>query len=72
MVHAFWGQPKVLSKYEAILNDAEQEGMKKSLNYGVLFSMQYFCVLSGYGLAFWEGIRLYSSGEITKPGDVIV
>jgi ATP-binding cassette subfamily B (MDR/TAP) protein 1 len=72
MVHAFWGQPKVLAKYEAVLDEAEKEGKKKSLNYGVLFSMQYFCVLSGYALAFWEGIRLYSSGEISQPGDVIV
>ncbi|KAG9519488.1 multidrug resistance protein 3, partial [Aureobasidium melanogenum] len=72
MVHAFWGQPKVLVKYETILDEAEKEGLRKSLNYGVLFSMQYFCVLSGYALAFWEGIQLYSSGEITQPGDVIV
>ncbi|THW62852.1 multidrug resistance protein 3 [Aureobasidium pullulans] len=72
MVHAFWGQPKVLAKYQTILDAAEKEGRKKSINYGVLFSMQYFCVLSGYALAFWEGIRLYSSGEITQPGDVIV
>lgn len=71
MVHAYWGQPKVLKKYEGMLDKAEKEGMKKSLNYGVLFSMQYFCVLAGYALAFWQGIRMYSSGEITEPGDII-
>lgn len=72
MVHAFWGQPKVLAKYETILDRVEKEGRQKSINYGVLFSMQYFCVLSGYALAFWESIRLYSSGAITQPGHVIV
>lgn len=72
MIHAFWGLPKVLAKYDTFLDGAEQEGRRKSVNYGVLFSMQIFFVLSGYALAFWEGIRLYSSGEISKPGDVVV
>ncbi|KAB8067428.1 hypothetical protein BDV29DRAFT_163387 [Aspergillus leporis] len=36
----------------------EQVGRKKSPNYGVLFSIGFFCVYSGYGLAFWQGLRI--------------
>jgi ATP-binding cassette, subfamily B (MDR/TAP), member 1 len=70
-VQAFWSQPKFSAKYEKILVDARTEGFKKSPNYGVLFSTEYFCILSGYGLAFWQGIRRYSSGEIKQSGDVV-
>jgi ATP-binding cassette subfamily B (MDR/TAP) protein 1 len=38
--------------------------------YAVLFSTEFFCIYSAYGLAFWRGIRMYVSGEINQPGQV--
>ncbi|KAF2156892.1 putative ABC transporter [Myriangium duriaei CBS 260.36] len=69
-IHAFGAQPKVASWYEDYLQEAKQEGSKKSVIYGVLFSCQTFLVMSGTALAFWEGFRLYQSGEIKNVGTV--
>lgn len=70
-VHAFWAYPKLARKYEDILHEAGEVGKKKSPNYAVLFSIEFFCIYSGYGLAFWQGVRMYRSGEIGQPGSVI-
>ncbi|PSN71518.1 multidrug resistance protein 1 [Corynespora cassiicola Philippines] len=69
-VHAFWLHPRLARQYDRFLGDAMQVGMKKSKNYAVLFSVEFFCIYSGYGLAFWQGIRMYASGEIAESGDV--
>lgn len=70
-VHAFWAQDKVVKKYDDYLEEAHKEGKKKSPNYGVLFSTEYFCVLAGTALAFWQGFRMYSNGEIESVGKVL-
>ena len=70
-VHAFWAHPKLSADYEGYLAQAKKEGMSLSPWYGVVFSIEYFCVFSGYGLAFWQGIKMYASGEITEPGDIV-
>lgn len=68
--HSFWLHPLLSNKYDSFLGDAMRIGMKKSPNYAVLFSTEFFCVYCGYGLAFWQGIRMYTSGEISESGDV--
>ncbi|KAI8669813.1 Leptomycin B resistance protein pmd1 [Fusarium sp. Ph1] len=70
-VHAFWLQPTMARRYEKFLADMERVGKKKSPNYGVLFATQFFSVYSGYGLAFWQGIRMFARGEIDEPGAVV-
>lgn len=69
-VHAFWLNPLLSRKFDKLLVDAEVIGMKNSPVWAVLFSTEFFCIYSGYGLAFWRGIRMYASGEITQPGQV--
>jgi ATP-binding cassette subfamily B (MDR/TAP) protein 1 len=71
-VHAFWLNPLLSRKYDTYLDEAMVVGMKNSPVYAVLFSTEFFCVYSGYGLAFWQGIRLYFKGEIRESGDVWV
>lgn len=70
-VHAFWAQDKIVQNYEEYLQRARQVGKKKSPSYGILFSTEWFCVLSGTALAFWQGFRMYASGEIGNVGTVI-
>lgn len=70
-VHAFWLHPLMARRYDEKLAQAQREGMKKSIIYGFLFSGQFFCVYSGYGLAFWQGMRMYVSGEIDEPGKIV-
>lgn len=69
-IHAFWAQSKLIAKYDNYLNDAHTEGKKKSVLYGILFSTEYFCVFSGIALSFWQGYRMYRSGEIESVGTV--
>lgn len=70
-VHAFWLQPYMTQRYDELLEQAQHEGRKKSVIYGFLFSGQFFCVYSGYGLAFWQGVRMWVSGEIPEPGQIV-
>ncbi|RYP83762.1 hypothetical protein DL769_001294 [Monosporascus sp. CRB-8-3] len=70
-VHAFWLQPTMAKRYEDFLAELERVGMKKSPNYGVLFSTEFFSVYSGYGLAFWQGVRMFARGEVDEPGDIV-
>ncbi|OAG00999.1 P-loop containing nucleoside triphosphate hydrolase protein [Paraphaeosphaeria sporulosa] len=69
-VHAFWLNPLLARKFDQHLLDARVIGMKNSPVYAVLFSTEFFCIYSAYGLAFWRGIRMYVSGEISQPGQV--
>ncbi|EFQ97875.1 multidrug resistance protein 1 [Nannizzia gypsea CBS 118893] len=70
-VHAFWLQPAMAHRYEDFLAELESVGRKKSPNYGVLFSTEFFCVYAGYGLAFWQGIKMFARGDIQESGDVV-
>ncbi|KAM4065655.1 ABC transporter transmembrane domain-containing protein [Hirsutella rhossiliensis] len=69
--HAFWAFPGLVRRFGAILDRAKRVGDKKSLVYAILFPVEFFCVISGYALAFWQGMRMYSSGEIQNPGTVV-
>jgi ATP-binding cassette subfamily B (MDR/TAP) protein 1 len=70
-VHAYWAHPKLSASYGEYLEQAHKEGMKKSPNFGILFSVEFFCIYSGYALAFWQGVRMYASGEIAQPGSIV-
>ncbi|KAM0560096.1 hypothetical protein ACHAPJ_004056 [Fusarium lateritium] len=67
---AFGAEKKIVKWYDEYLQEAYKEGKKKSLIYGVLFSSQNFLVMSGTALAFWEGFRLFQSGDIPNVGAV--
>jgi ATP-binding cassette subfamily B (MDR/TAP) protein 1 len=69
-VHAFWLNPLLSRKFDKLIDEALVVGMKNSPVFAVLFSTEFFCVYSGYGLAFWQGIRLYFNGTIREAGDV--
>lgn len=69
--HAFWAFPKLSRRFTHILQEAKVVGDKKSLIYAILFPTEFFLIFSGYGLAFWQGMRMYKSGEITEPGTVV-
>ncbi|KPM43758.1 Leptomycin B resistance protein pmd1 [Neonectria ditissima] len=69
--HAFWAYSKLSRKFEDIVDRARVLGKKKPPIWAVLFCIQFFCIYAGYGLAFWQGIRMYHGGEIAEPGDVV-
>lgn len=71
IIHAFWAQGRLSKKFDEFLKAAEDEGKTKSLNLGVMYCIEYFCVFAGYALAFWQGITMYNSGYIDDPGKVM-
>lgn len=71
-IHAFDAADKILARYDDFLKAAHQEGKKKSLNYGILFSIQNFLVTGATALAFWQGYRMFRRGEILSVGTVFV
>jgi ATP-binding cassette subfamily B (MDR/TAP) protein 1 len=70
-VHSFWLHGFLARRYDTFLADAMKVGFGQSPIYAVMFSTEFFCVFCGYALAFWRGIRMYTSGEIKESGDVI-
>lgn len=70
-VFAFGAQEKIVAQYDEYLQAAHQKGKAKSIIFGFLFSSQTFFTIAGTALAFWEGFRLYQSGEIPDVGKVI-
>jgi ATP-binding cassette, subfamily B (MDR/TAP), member 1 len=70
-VHSFWLQPLMSKRYDDLLAEANRIGLHKSPNYGVLFSSEFFCIFCGYALAFWEGMRMYTRGEVHQVGTVV-
>lgn len=71
-IHAFSMRERLVDKYDGYLEKAYQLGLKQSSLLGLLFSSQYTIIQLGMGLAFWQGIRMLASGEISSSGDVFV
>jgi len=60
----------MVTKYDVLLQKAHVEGSKKSLIYGVLFSSETFLIYSMISLAFWQGYRMFISGEVPNVGKI--
>ncbi|KAL4807614.1 P-loop containing nucleoside triphosphate hydrolase protein [Aspergillus unguis] len=69
-VHAFSAQERMITKYDGYLDQARELGKKKTLPYGIMSGTIYFCIFAGNALAFWQGYRMFLSGEIDAVGDV--
>ncbi|KAL5914602.1 hypothetical protein ACKVWC_007219 [Pyricularia oryzae] len=69
-VHAFEMRERLVAKFDEFLVEAHRWGDKISFLFGVLFSAEYTIVYLGYGLAFWQGLRMLSTGEVANSGDV--
>lgn len=69
-VHAFEMRTKLLGTFDEYLVRAHNVGKKISIPFGLLLSTEYCIIYLGYGLAFWQGIKMYASGEIDSPGTI--
>ncbi|KAF7114974.1 hypothetical protein CNMCM5793_000744 [Aspergillus hiratsukae] len=57
-VHAFSAAAKLLAKYDSLAKQSRRLLHAQSWNGALLYSVEFFCVYCGYGLAFWQGVRL--------------
>lgn len=69
-IQAFEMRERLIRKYNEYLTNAHHVGDKISPHFGTLLSAEYCIVYLGYGLAFWQGIQMFSQGEINQPGEV--
>ncbi|RSM18199.1 hypothetical protein CDV31_002924 [Fusarium ambrosium] len=69
-VKAFGLRQRLVARYKEYLEDAYHRGMKKNILYGFAFGGEYSVLYCGMGLAFWQGVRMLSRGEISSIGTV--
>ncbi|KAL8942079.1 MAG: hypothetical protein Q9211_001555 [Gyalolechia sp. 1 TL-2023] len=69
-VQAFWAQDRMIKSYDEYLRLAHKQGSRKSPLLGIVFSSEYFCSYGAVALAFWQGFRMYQSGEVSSIGTV--
>ncbi|CAI6093215.1 unnamed protein product [Clonostachys chloroleuca] len=69
-VHAFEMRSRLVNKFDKYLDEAHGWGKKISPLLGFLFSAEYTIIYLGFGLAFWQGVRMLARGEIDDPGDI--
>ena len=69
-VQAFEMRARLVRKFDEYLMDAHKVGKKNGPLFGALFSAEYTIIYLGFGLAFWQGIRMLARGEIDDPGTI--
>ncbi|RGP59629.1 hypothetical protein FLONG3_11145 [Fusarium longipes] len=67
-VHAFEMRARLVDKFDKHLEEAHTVGKKISILFGLMFSADYTIIYLGFGLAFWQGVHMLASGEITSSG----
>ena len=69
-VQAFEMRARLVNRFDEFLNDAHKIGKKNGPLLGGLFSAEYTIIYLGFGLAFWQGIRMMARGEIEDSGTI--
>ncbi|KAG5936524.1 hypothetical protein E4U53_000210 [Claviceps sorghi] len=69
-VHAFEMRSRLVKKFDNFLVEAHRVGDKISILFGILFSSEYCIIYLGFGLAFWQGIQMFSRGEVKSSGEI--
>ncbi|KAI4595437.1 hypothetical protein KJ359_006782 [Pestalotiopsis sp. 9143b] len=69
-VHSLGARSRLVARYDTYLRRAKALGDKKSPVFGLLFSVEYFLIYAGMGLAFWQGIKMVANQEVPSLGTV--
>ncbi|KAF2683953.1 leptomycin B resistance protein pmd1 [Lentithecium fluviatile CBS 122367] len=72
IVVAFGAEAKLARKHEAFLEKAAKNEKKAAPLMGMMLSPSMMAMYGTYALTFWFGIRQYSRGKLTSPGDIVV
>lgn len=71
-VHAFALWDRLVGDFNKFLQETRRLGNKKSLLFGSLLSAEYCIIYAGFGLCFWQGIKMLAKGELDEPGDIFM
>ncbi|CAG8341177.1 unnamed protein product [Penicillium salamii] len=69
-VHAFGIRSRLIGDFDKFLVASKRLGDKKGPLWGFLFSSEYAIIYAGFGLSFWQGIRMLVSGEVAESGEI--
>ncbi|KAL8393884.1 hypothetical protein RB595_003586 [Gaeumannomyces hyphopodioides] len=69
-VHAFGLRARLMHRFDVYLDEVMGLGRKKNWLYGVMFSGEYTIIYLGVGLAFWQGLKMITEGEVSDIGVV--
>ncbi|ETS84302.1 hypothetical protein PFICI_02327 [Pestalotiopsis fici W106-1] len=69
-VHSLGARTRLVARYDEYLCKAKALGDKKSPIFGLFFSLEYFLIYAGMGLAFWQGIKMVANQEVSSLGTV--
>lgn len=69
-VHAFGLRSRLVRDFDKFLQASRKLGNKKSPLYGVMFSCEYAIIYAGFGLCFWQGIKMLARNEVHNSGDI--
>ncbi|KAJ5155561.1 ABC transporter [Penicillium capsulatum] len=69
-VHAFGLKSRLVKDFDKFLHTSQELGNKKSPIYGIMFSCEYAIIYAGFGLCFWQGIKMLARNEVTNFGDI--
>ncbi|KAF5616467.1 leptomycin B resistance pmd1 [Fusarium tjaetaba] len=59
-IYAFEARDRLVREFDTYLTNAHHVGNRISPSFGTLLSAEYCIVYLGYGLAFWQGIQMFS------------
>lgn len=71
-IHAFGLRARLIEDFNKFLRESHRLGNKKCSLFGFLFSAEYCIIYAGYGLCFWQGIKMLARGEVDESGDVFM
>ncbi|KAL4886137.1 P-loop containing nucleoside triphosphate hydrolase protein [Aspergillus karnatakaensis] len=69
-IQAFGLRSQLIRDFDKFLNASRELGNKKSPLFGCMFSAEYFIMYAGFGLCFWQGIKMIAGNEVDEPGDI--
>lgn len=71
-IHAFGIRSRLIGEYDKFLQASKRLGDKKKPLWGLLFSSEYAIIYAGFGLSFWQGIRMLARGDVADSGDIFM
>ena len=70
--HSFGLRARLVEDFDKFLRESRRLGNKKSPLFGCLFSSEYCIIYAGFGLCFWQGIKMLARKEVDEPGDIFM
>lgn len=69
-VQAFGLRSRLVKDFDKFLQASKKLGNKRSPLHGVMYSCEYSIIYAGFGLCFWQGIKMLARNEVKSFGEI--